>query len=153
VLSSNGHNHCSVYQCETQIFIGNLRKMSTCLVFKVSGVFIYNLEEKFKIVSSFQFVQRRILAAFSSFDKAYLLNYWSYEGTWRPIGKKRKSSISMLFNSWSESSHNSINFVFFDCCLQSSQIWHQFQDCRFQVLLAEPNIVTCNDGIKTYDDS
>jgi hypothetical protein len=49
--------------------------MSTCLVFKVSGVFIYNLEEKFKIVSSFQFVQRRILAAFSSFDKAYLLNY------------------------------------------------------------------------------
>jgi hypothetical protein len=36
---------------DTQIFVGNLRKMSPCLVFKVSGVFISDLGQKIKIVS------------------------------------------------------------------------------------------------------
>jgi hypothetical protein len=57
------------------MFIGNLRKMSTLLVFKASGVFISNLGQKFEIVSPIESVQRRIPAAFINFDKAYLLNH------------------------------------------------------------------------------
>jgi hypothetical protein len=55
------------------MFDGNLRKMSTRLVFKVSRVFILNLGQKFEIVSSLQSIQCGILVAFVNFDKAYLL--------------------------------------------------------------------------------
>jgi hypothetical protein len=61
-----------------------------------------------------------------------------------------KSSISFLFNSWSESSHNSTSFVFSVCCTWSSQIQRQYQKCHFQVLLAEPNIFTCHDASEVY---
>jgi hypothetical protein len=61
---------------------------------------------------------------------------------WIPIGNRMKSSISFLFNSWPKSNQNNTNFVFSDCYSQSSRIWHQYLDCRFQVLLAEPNLIT-----------
>jgi hypothetical protein len=102
--------------------------METCpwvYIFKVPWVFISNVGQKSEIVRSFQSVQRRIPATFVNSDKAYLLNHWSYEDAWRPIGKKRKSSIALLFNPWSESSHNSTGFMFSDHCLRSSQIWYR----------------------------
>jgi hypothetical protein len=78
--------------------------------------FHFESDQIFKIVSSLQYVQRKIPAAFINFDRAYLLNRWSYEVAWIPVGKNRKSSISLLFNCWSEYSHNSTNFVFSDYC-------------------------------------
>jgi hypothetical protein len=51
---------------------------------------------------------------------------------WVPIGKRWKSSISLLLNSWSESNYNNSGFVFFNCCLCSSHIWHQYRKCRFK---------------------
>jgi hypothetical protein len=51
VLSPKCHNHYSVYQHDTQIFIAKPRRISTCLVFKVSRVFISSLGQRFEIVS------------------------------------------------------------------------------------------------------
>jgi hypothetical protein len=58
-----------------QLFVRILRKISTRLVFKVSGVFVSNLGQKFEIVSSLESVQHRIPAAFFYFSKAYRLNH------------------------------------------------------------------------------
>jgi hypothetical protein len=92
-------------------------------------------------------------AAFINFDKAYLINHWSYEGTWTSVGRKRKTSISLIFNSWSKSIHNSIDFIFPDYSLRTSPIQCQYQKCLFQVLSAELNLATSHDASEVYDYS
>jgi hypothetical protein len=57
------------------MFDGNLRKMSTCLVFKVLEFLFIIFGRQFKIVSSLQSVHLKIPAAFINFDRAYLLNH------------------------------------------------------------------------------
>jgi hypothetical protein len=68
-----------------------------------------------------------------------------------PIGRRMKSSISFLFNSWPKSNLNSTNFIFSDYCSQSSQISHQYQNFHFQVLSTEPNNATCHVSSEVYD--
>jgi hypothetical protein len=82
--------------------------------------FHFEFSSKFGIASSLQSVSRGILAGFINFYKVYLLSHWSYEDTWRPVKKKKMFSISLLFNPWSTSSHNSTGLVFSECCSQSS---------------------------------
>jgi hypothetical protein len=59
--------------------------------------------------------------------------------------------MSLLFNYWSESIHNSVDFVFSDCCSRSNQIWRQYHKCRSQILTAELNTVSCHDAWEVYD--
>jgi hypothetical protein len=40
------------------------------------------------------------------------MNHWFCEGMWIPVGKRKKSSTSLVLNSWAKSSHTSTGLYF-----------------------------------------
>jgi hypothetical protein len=82
-------------------------------------------------------VQNQNFSSPANFEKSYLINCWSYQSTKITVGKMWKSSISLVFNSWSDSSRVSTRIIFSDCRLQR---W--CQNVRFEVFLANSRMAT-----------
>jgi hypothetical protein len=70
----------------------------------------------------------------------------------KTIGKRKKYSITLVFDSSLDSSHISTRIKFSDCCLQSSQIWRRCQNFRFEVFLVDSRMPTCHGISKAWCD-
>jgi hypothetical protein len=100
LVLSPSHNHCSVYRHKSHKYLlerreGYLRVSYSMFLEFSFRVLVKNLKYSVSPWAS----RRKISAAFINFNKAYLLNHWSDEVVWIPVGKRIKSFVSFLFKS------------------------------------------------------
>jgi hypothetical protein len=132
---------------DAHIFVGNPRKMSPCLVFKVSGV-------SFRILVK-NIWNSQFSSNLSSAESQQRLSTSMQLISWtinrlivheNPL-ERRRSPLHLF--------HSTLGMnpiaVVPDCYSQSSQIQHQYQDFLFLGLVGKSSLVTCPIASEVYD--
>jgi hypothetical protein len=101
--------------------------------------------QKLRFLRILKYAQHRNFSSPTDFKISELLNNLSYRGIQITVENRRTYSMTLVFSSWSDSSHISIRIKIFNCCSQSSQIWLRCQNFCFKVFWVDSRMPTCHD--------
>jgi hypothetical protein len=122
----------NIWQFPEIIPIGRLRKFTTMLVLSVCSDCI-RIGVKSSNYSGWSILSRIDFQQPGQLPK--VITPKLYQGM----------QITLVFRSWSDSSHISTRMTFSNSCSQSSQIWHRSQKFLFDVLLVDSKTTTFCD--------